>query len=165
MDVDMDILSTLTPEQIAIVESVMPPIRGLNLYPSGTPEYYRAYRVANRERVLAKERAYRDRQGSSYAERIKAWHDAHHDRDRKYALKKNYGLSEQAYNDLMTAQNNVCAVCGRSLLDMPRRSIHVDHDHLTERIRGIVCNGCNTKIGVVESPLFPRVMAYVARNV
>ena len=65
---------------------------------------------------------------------------------------KRLGLTPEAYQLMVTAQNNLCAICGK-----PENRIHhrtkkladlcVDHDHETGLIRGLLCRDCNVGIG------------------
>lgn len=64
---------------------------------------------------------------------------------RRAQLLRDYGLTVEAYNDLLVSQHGVCAICGGQ---PPRgRSFHVDHDHTTGAVRGLLCATCNTGIG------------------
>jgi len=55
-----------------------------------------------------------------------------------------YGLSIEEFNALVVAQNGRCAIC----FEVPvGRGFHVDHCHLTGRIRGLLCRGCNLALG------------------
>jgi hypothetical protein len=65
-------------------------------------------------------------------------------------LRRNYGLSADDYDALLAEQGGVCALCRRQ--DSTGRRLAVDHDHVTGRIRALVCFNCNTKI----LPLFDR---------
>jgi hypothetical protein len=62
------------------------------------------------------------------------------------------GITLDQYDVILASQNGVCAICGTApiIIDTrngePRR-LHVDHDHLTNSIRGILCHGCNTGMG------------------
>ena len=50
------------------------------------------------------------------------------------------GVSEARYEELLKAQNGGCALCGRP----PKtRRLHVDHDHRTGEVRGLLCFVCN----------------------
>lgn len=56
---------------------------------------------------------------------------------------RRYGLSAEGYDLLLRAQDGLCAVCGIK----PSDSLHIDHCHATGRIRGLLCQCCNTGIG------------------
>lgn len=57
-------------------------------------------------------------------------------------LKARYGITVQQYEDLLKSQNYCCPIC---LLhqDDHRQNMHVDHDHETGEIRGLLCAICN----------------------
>lgn len=67
---------------------------------------------------------------------------------------RNYGISVERYRELLAKQNNRCAVCGNEqdqlASDGRRYALHVDHDHVTGQIRGLVCRRCNYLIGWME---------------
>lgn len=64
------------------------------------------------------------------------------------ALKHRYGIDLDIYNTMIKKQNNKCALCLKLLkLD---RSTHVEHDHLTGKVRGIVCSSCNNTIAKID---------------
>jgi len=64
-------------------------------------------------------------------------------RDRE--LQRLYGISSAEVDALLTSQGGVCAICARS-----PEPPHVDHDHQTGAIRGILCNSCNLAIGMLQ---------------
>ena len=69
-----------------------------------------------------------------------------------------YGLEPEDLAYLYAAQNHVCAVCG----DPPEgRSLSIDHDHETGRVRGLLCHHCNVALGHVRDDP-ERLMALVA---
>ena len=49
---------------------------------------------------------------------------------------------------MLADQGGVCAVCSRE--PTPGISLHVDHDHETGRIRGLLCFRCNNALGDLE---------------
>lgn len=63
-------------------------------------------------------------------------------------LKKTYGISLQEFDKLSRLQNNVCAICHSKCATYSRLS--VDHDHETDKIRGLLCNNCNRAIGLFK---------------
>ena len=60
-------------------------------------------------------------------------------------MQKMYGLSARAYMDLIEAQEGRCAIC-KCELNFDGRT-HIDHDHTTGKIRGILCGTCNQGLG------------------
>lgn len=80
---------------------------------------------------------------------------AHVDR-RGYDWRRRYGLTREDYERMLAAQGGVCCVCRRperTRSDGSTRPLSVDHDHATNRVRGLVCNSCNRLIGLFESEL------------
>jgi Recombination endonuclease VII len=60
---------------------------------------------------------------------------------RHYHLQRRYGIGANEFDDLVVQQDGVCAICGRP------RPEHVDHDHETGAVRGILCFNCNGGLG------------------
>lgn len=66
-------------------------------------------------------------------------------------IKQEYGLSEQEYNGLIEKQKNKCAVCGTSDVKMNHcKRLVIDHCHKTGKVRGLLCNHCNTALAAVN---------------
>ena len=53
-----------------------------------------------------------------------------------------YRLSEQDWNEMFIRQSGRCDICL-----LPMRSPHVDHDHRTKKVRGLLCRHCNRGLG------------------
>lgn len=62
-----------------------------------------------------------------------------------YKLFVHYGLRLGEYDEMLAAQDGVCAIC-RGLNKSGKR-LAVDHDHNTGKVRGLLCTNCNTAIG------------------
>ena len=76
--------------------------------------------------------------------------------DRQSKLKRTYGITVDEYNQLLEFQERGCAICGKKPDDCARR-LHVDHDHETDAVRGLLCSNCNTGLGVFkDSPVLLR---------
>jgi hypothetical protein len=63
----------------------------------------------------------------------------------EYKLFVNYGLRLGQYDEMLTAQGGVCAICGG--VNKSGKKLAVDHDHESGRVRGLLCTNCNTAIG------------------
>ncbi len=80
-------------------------------------------------------------------------------------LKKRFGMTIDEYEAMMEAQGGVCAVCEGPPSGRYKR-LHVDHDHLTDEIRALLCHHCNIALGLAEDdPRLLRAMAdYLERH-
>jgi Recombination endonuclease VII len=64
-----------------------------------------------------------------------------HGNSRHYHLKRRYGIGAVEFDELVRQQGGSCAICGRPDPE------HVDHDHETGKVRGILCFNCNGGLG------------------
>ena len=65
-----------------------------------------------------------------------------------------YGLTPEAYQEMLEEQGGLCSICRQSSNE---RSLAVDHDHISGRVRRLLCTQCNIGIGLFrESPAFLR---------
>ena len=64
-------------------------------------------------------------------------------------LKSKYGLTPEAKREMLRTQGGVCAICKKT--PASANATHVDHDHKTGRIRGILCNVCNWYLGKIDA--------------
>ena len=75
-------------------------------------------------------------------------------RDRAKALKKNYGMSVDDYNELLIDQGGRCAICGdpppKPKNKYAKKHLVVDHDHTTGKVRGLLCDKCNRCLGLMK---------------
>ena len=65
----------------------------------------------------------------------------HHGTTRAFHLKRRYNVDAVQVEWLKLQQGGVCAICRKN------EPVHVDHDHLTGRVRGILCFNCNRGLG------------------
>ena len=61
--------------------------------------------------------------------------------NRNYRLKRRYGITEADFDRMFEEQGGLCAICREAPAE------HVDHDHATERVRGLLCFNCNGALG------------------
>ena len=66
------------------------------------------------------------------------------DYSRAWHLKKKYGLTPEQVEAMRVAQKRRCAACNNE------RSLVVDHDHATGKVRGLLCSRCNRALGFLS---------------
>lgn len=70
------------------------------------------------------------------------------EKNRFKIIERKYGLSKQAYLNMVEAQNNLCGICGKE--ERHNRSLAVDHNHDTGEVRELLCTDCNWLVGMLE---------------
>lgn len=53
-------------------------------------------------------------------------------------------ISHETFAELLAGQNARCTICGKK----PKRRLHIDHCHSTGKFRALLCNSCNTGLGM-----------------
>jgi hypothetical protein len=66
---------------------------------------------------------------------------------RRYRYLPKYGLKLEALEAMLEAQGGGCAICLTKLDGVQMRGGHVDHCHTAGKVRGILCQVCNTALG------------------
>jgi hypothetical protein len=94
----------------------------------------RAYRAKHRERLNA-----------LWLERCRS-NAAYRERRALARLARLYGLSAERYRRMVREQNGLCRICKGPA----RRRLCVDHCGVTRRVRGLLCDNCNTGIGLLR---------------
>ena len=62
-----------------------------------------------------------------------------------------YGISLDEYRTMVVVQNGRCGICGERP-EYPKK-LYVDHNHLTGKVRALLCNDCNTGLGAFKDNL------------
>lgn len=73
-------------------------------------------------------------------------------RARNGGLLRRYGITHVTYAEMFAAQGGACAVCGDTVMPTDPRTgepydLAVDHDHVTGKVRSLLCPGCNNGLG------------------
>jgi len=78
---------------------------------------------------------------------------------RKPTRAKGLGVSDDAYARLLAAQGGHCALCPSG----PKsRRLHVDHEHSTGKVRGLLCHRCNRALPTwITAGWLCRVLTYL----
>jgi hypothetical protein len=108
---------------------------------------------------IARDKAWREANPAQ----SKAWKLANPERckaqDKAGKLRRNYGITPEAFDAMLKSQAYRCDAC-LERLDLGAKT-HVDHDHATGLIRGILCHSCNLALGRVKDD--PWILRSLAR--
>ena len=133
-------------------------------------EYGKHYAKKNIEKVREKNKEYRKNHKEELNTYSKNWRAQNPERIKENNIKK-FGITFKEYSDMLVSQNGVCAICKRkeSMMSNNGKSVKdfcVDHCHSTGRVRGLLCNKCNSAIGYMDdNPNFLRnAIIYLEEN-
>jgi hypothetical protein len=108
-----------------------------NAYHSARPgkqEYFKDYYLKNKDKILAQRKVEWDSNS----------------RDNRYAITLNkYGWSPEDYAKQHKLQDGKCAICGEKPEPLAdgRSGLVVDHDHVSGKVRKLLCHWCNLGLG------------------
>ena len=75
----------------------------------------------------------------------------YNERTRNWNRKKLSGFTKEDFDNKLAEQDYKCAICGTD--DPGATNWHADHDHKTEQKRGILCQKCNTGLGLLQDDI------------
>ena len=110
-------------------------------------EYQKKWSQENRE----KKREYQKKWAKENPIKVRSDHDKWYklnkpmvsQKDRIRRLKKIYGLNEDP-----RIHSNKCEIC--STEEFGKQGSCIDHDHITKKVRGVLCNQCNSILGMAQ---------------
>ena len=99
-------------------------------HPEKTKESYRKYYLKNRDKKLAQGKIRYEK-----TKELKKWQ----------TIERKYKITKEDFNNMLESQGGKCAICGDENIN--QWTLNIDHCHKTGKIRGILCNLCNTALG------------------
>lgn len=113
----------------------------------------REYKLEHRDEIKARSKSY----ASENKERIDTYLTGYRERNRdmllargrKNTLKKVYGLTPEDFDRMAANQNGLCAICGGPP-EKSKNKLDIDHDHITGKVRGLLCGSCNKGLGMFK---------------
>jgi hypothetical protein len=108
----------------------------------------------NREKALAQAKAWREANPERSKENVNRWKRENRAKcalHRKKQGWRRYGiaLTHEEYSQMEVAQGGVCKICSKPTKS--GRKLSVDHCHVTGKVRGLLCAGCNYTLGHIEA--------------
>lgn len=114
-------------------------------HPEQWKAIYDAYLARTRESRKLKARRYREQNKEKHQAYRREYRARNREKIREIARAYKYGLQPGEFARVFESQGRKCAICGGT---EPRgRGWHTDHDHVTKKLRGILCKPCNTALG------------------
>ncbi len=123
--------------------------------PSKDPEINRraraTYRSNHPDRVASTAANWHQQNRDSERARVAQWRIDNPEGAFNLNLRTKYGLTREQYDQMVIDQGGVCAICEGPPCGMqrggPRTRLEVDHDHVTGKVRGLLCHPCNLMLG------------------
>lgn len=78
---------------------------------------------------------------------LKVHRDKYAERAKIVRRIRTYNITERELDNLYNKQSSKCAICGIHEKNTDKKSLCVDHDHTTGKIRGLLCDDCNVALG------------------
>ncbi len=120
-------------------------------------EYKKEWYIKNKEYIKLYGKKYREenkekikKRNSDYIERSKV-------RISQYRRKTKYGLSEEDYQQLLEDCKGVCSICHQQETIKNAqgeiKKLAIDHCHMTNKVRGLLCDRCNVGLGCFKDSI------------
>ena len=97
-------------------------------------------------------------------DRVAAYRKNNRSKNHKQEIVRKYGVAFDWFDKQFETQNQCCATCKKPLEWTDKQNTpHVDHCHATGNVRGILCNRCNTVLGLCidNKELFKNLIGYL----
>jgi hypothetical protein len=94
----------------------------------------------------------------------RTWYHKNKKKNKDHQLKYKFGITLQDFDRMVESQGNLCAICGGENVQIRGRTVAlaVDHNHKTGKVRGLLCNGCNTSLGRFKDiPMLKKAIKYL----
>ena len=81
------------------------------------------------------------------------------------AIRRQYGITLEQYDEMLEEQNYRCAICNNED-EVEGRRLAIDHCHTTGVVRGLLCGKCNRGIGLFydSRELLERAINYLNKD-
>jgi hypothetical protein len=115
---------------------------------------------------------YKSKHRQKYIDYAKKYYRLNLSKFKSKRLMQCYGLTIEAFLDIVKSQNAACAICLRHHSKCPKGKgsgkkirLYVDHDHATGKVRGLLCHNCNGRLDHLSTPeLLRRSASYLEKH-
>lgn len=118
----------------------------------------------NKEKSNATSKKWRLKNPKRIKELLSRWQKNNPHRKRTYRLKTLYGITIEDYSSMLNDQDYKCKICSK--LHNDSSVLHVDHDHISGAVRGLLCSRCNTMLGNAKDDpiILANAIAYLKKS-
>ena len=114
------------------------------------------YQQDNKEKIKIRRRKYRQTHRKTIDKSNKQYLKDHPEYSRNRELKRKYKITPNEYKLMWDKQEGRCAICGNPETIRSKGKLimlEIDHDHITNKIRGLLCGTCNKGIGIFNDSI------------
>ena len=116
--------------------------------------YKKEYREKNKEQIAAQMKEYYEKNKEQIVAYVKKYREENKEeitiKKENSRLKSKYGITSKEKNVLLQKQNNKCKIC---LVEFSNVTPNIDHCHITNEVRGILCGPCNRGLGIFKDDI------------
>lgn len=122
-------------------------------------EYHKKYRQTDQYKEYRTN--YYTNNKKRIQDKMRKYYKDHTNENKANKFKHSYNITIEEYNKMYKQQQGKCAICYNHL-----NVLCVDHDHNTNRVRGLLCGPCNTALGMLKdnSQLCLNMIKYLEDN-
>jgi len=97
--------------------------------------------------------------------RGRLWKKNNPEKYKNQHLRKRYGISLEVYKEILARQGGGCGICGNPQ-SKQGHYLGVDHCHITNKVRGLLCYSCNIGLGNFHDDIekMEKAIAYLRKN-
>jgi hypothetical protein len=123
-------------------------------------KYMREWRTKNQEKIKEYAAKHRPKSRERNLKRYYENHEINKVRAKAERKIRLYGVTPGKYQEMLDAQNGECAICRKPQRD--DRPLCIDHCHRSGKVRGLLCDRCNTRLAAIEDESYHRkALAYL----
>jgi hypothetical protein len=109
---------------------------------------FKRYNEENQDKIKQQKAIYKSKYPNKNKESSSAYRRKYFDKFKRYSITK-YGITIKQYQDLLDKQLHKCYICKIETKKNGRR-LCIDHDHINGKVRGLLCNLCNSILGYAK---------------
>ena len=110
--------------------------------------YMKSHYLKHREREIKKRREWYARNPEKACAAVRKNYHENKDRIRIETACRRRGITVEQYNKMVKDQNGLCANCNEQ--NFGEKRLAIDHDHKTGNVRALLCDNCNTALGLLK---------------